>query len=218
MLHYNRNQEAAEKAVKDIQGLGVKAIAVQADATSQDFGDKIVEATLKAFPNRKIDILVNNAGDARFSASLTEFSIEDFDSMVYANVRGPLLLLKAALPHIATPGGRVISIGSISGRLGSKFAGIYSATKGALNAINAAWAEELGEKGITANVVAAGPIDTDMAPPEDHPLVQKFRAIQHVKRNGTAKEIAEVVAFIASPGSSFISGQVIAVDGGLTHA
>lgn len=203
--------------MQKLQDIGVKAIAVQADASNLSFGETIVNATLQAFPGRKINIIVNNAGDARFANSIMEARVEEFDDMFYANVRGPFLLLQAALPHLASPGGRIINVGSGISRMGSRFANLYSATKGALNSMTLGWAEQLGEKGITVNVVAPGPIDTDYVPPEEHELVQKFRMAQHIKRNGTATEVANVILFVASSQSSFVTGQVLAVDGGLTY-
>jgi len=217
VLHYNSNRVAAEESLAKIRALGVKVIAVQGDAGKMSFGDDIVQPTLKAFPGRKIDILVNNAGHATFQESVEKASAAEFDSIFHANVRGPLLLLQASLPHLAAPGSRVINIGSVVARNGTRFANLYSASKGALNTMTLGWAEELGPKGITVNVVSPGPIQTDYAAPEDHPLSQKFRWEQYIKRNGTPEEVANVILFAASAGSSFVSGQVLAVDGGLSY-
>ncbi|KAJ6781893.1 hypothetical protein PWT90_08562 [Aphanocladium album] len=217
VIHYNSNKSAAEQSLSQIQALGVKAVAVQSDAGSLAFGEDIINATTQAFPGRSIDIIVNNAGHATFQESVETAPVEEFDSLFHPNVRGPHVLTKAALPLLASPGGRIINIGSVVARTGTKFATMYSASKAALNALTLAWAEELGDRGITVNVVAPGPIDTDYAPPEDHPLTKKFRAQQYTKRDGTPEEIANVVVFIASAGSSFVNGQVLGVDGGLSY-
>ncbi|EHK20989.1 uncharacterized protein TRIVIDRAFT_223455 [Trichoderma virens Gv29-8] len=217
VLHYNSNKTAADECLAKIKELGVQAIAVQSNAGSLTFGDDIVNATIAAFPGRKIDIIVNNAGHATFQGSASEALIEEFDALFHPNVRGPHLLIRAALPYIASPGGRIVNIGSVVSRTGTKFAALYTASKAALNTLSLAWAEELGEKGITVNVVSPGPISTDYAGPEDHELTVKFRAQQYIKRDGTTEEVASAILFAASPGASFMSGQVLGIDGGLSY-
>jgi NAD(P)-dependent dehydrogenase (short-subunit alcohol dehydrogenase family) len=204
--------------VAEIRATGVQATAVQADATSLTFGEVIVNETLLTFPNRKIDIIVNNAGVVRFFGTIPDESLEHFDEVFRANVRGPLSLLQAALPHLACPGGRIINISSMGARLCPPGTYTYSASKGALNTMSLGWAQELGPMGITVNAVAPGPIETDNAPLEDHRIARMIRSVQSIKRNGTTEEVARLVLYLAGPEGGFLTGQVIAVDGGMFTA
>ncbi|KAH8657788.1 hypothetical protein BX600DRAFT_59163 [Xylariales sp. PMI_506] len=226
VIHYNSSKGPAEENVKALEALGAKAIAVQANAASVDYGKAIIDATLAAFGSeRKIDIIVNNAGTIAAFPSLSAFTPEAFDDVFHVNVRSILLLIQAAEPHLAvsteadqSSGARIINIGSIAGRIGIAPANLYGGSKAALHSMTRGWAEELGPRGITVNVALLGPIETDMVFPEDNPYTKMFRTNQFIKRNGSTSEAAGAIVFLASPASSFVTGQVLNIDGGLTYA
>lgn len=145
---------------------------------------------------------------------IASVGLEDWDSVFHINVRGPFLLIQAALPYMKA-GGRIVNISSVIARLGSFMLPVYGASKGALNAMTIAMSEELGPKGITINIVAPGPIKTDLSM-EGSPVGARLRNNAHIKREGTAKEVGDTVLFMASPFSSYITGQLIGVDGGIS--
>ncbi|HWO38866.1 MAG TPA: SDR family oxidoreductase [Candidatus Acidoferrum sp.] len=210
-ITYTKGADAAASIVKAIERAGGKAIAIQADAADADAGKAAVEKAVTTFG--RLDILVNNAGTA-IPKAFEETTLEEMDRVIDINVRGVFLATQAALKHMKD-GGRIIMIGSAVGeRAVAPGLVPYAATKGAVKMFTQALSREVGSRGITVNNVQPGPIDTDLNPASgDWAVPQK--AATALDRYGLVDEIAAMVAFIAGPESSYITGANLTVDGGM---
>jgi 3-oxoacyl-[acyl-carrier protein] reductase len=209
-ITYTKGADAAASVVKEVERIGRRAIAIQADAADAEAVKSAVEKTVATFGG--LDVLVNNAGTV-IPMKVEETTLADFDRVFAINVRGTFVATQAALKHMKA-GGRIIMIGSCLGeRVLMPAMAPYSATKGAVKMLAQGLARELGDRGITVNNVQPGPIDTDLNPAEsDWAASQK--AFASLGRYGRVDEIAALVAFVASPESSYITGANLTADGG----
>jgi 3-oxoacyl-[acyl-carrier protein] reductase len=209
-ITYSKDGEAAASVVKAIEKAGGKAIAVQAHAGDAAAVKSAVDKTVSAFGG--LDILVNNAGTA-IPKKFEESTVEELDRMIDINIRGTLLATLAALKHIRN-GGRIIMIGSCVGeRMMTPGLAAYSATKGAVKMFTQGLSREVGDRSITVNNIQPGPIDTDLNPASSDWAVPQ-KALTSLKRYGTVDEVAALVAFVAGPEASYITGTNLTVDGG----
>jgi 3-oxoacyl-[acyl-carrier protein] reductase len=209
-ITYAKGADAAASVVKEIEGAGGKAIAIQADAADADAGKAAVEQTVSAFG--RLDVLVNNAGTA-IPKRFEETTLEELDRLIDINVRGTLVATQAALKHMKS-GGRIIMIGSSVGeRVMVPGLVPYSATKGAVKMFAQGLSREVGSRGITVNNVQPGPIDTDLNPAAGEWAVPQ-KANTALDRYGHVDEVAALVAFVAGPEASYITGANLTVDGG----
>jgi 3-oxoacyl-[acyl-carrier protein] reductase len=162
----------------------------------------------------RLDVLVNNAGVVR-DATLEEVTDEDWSETLDVNLRGTMVCTRAAVPHmIARKQGRILSAASVVARNGNYGQTAYAASKGGVVAMTRTWARELGPKGITANAVAPGFIDTEMVKSVPAKVVSKIVARLPAGRLGQPEDVAAVYLFLASDLASFINGAVVGVDGG----
>jgi 3-oxoacyl-[acyl-carrier protein] reductase len=209
-ITYARDANSAADVVKTIETAGGKAVAIQADAADAEAVKGAVDKTVAAFGG--LDILVNNAGTA-IPKPFEETTLEEMDRMTNINYRGILIATQAALKHMKQ-GGRIIMIGSCVGeRVLTPGLVAYSATKGAVKMFTQGLSREVGARGITVNNVQPGPIDTDLNPASGDWATPQT-AVTALGRYGTVDEVAALVAFVASPESSYMTGTNLTVDGG----
>ena len=209
-ITYSKGAEAAASVVKAIEGAGGQAVAIQADSTDPKAVQAAVDKTVSSLG--KLDVLVNNAGTA-IPKKFEETTLEELDQVIGLNIRGVFIATQAALKQM-NDGGRIISIGSCVGeRMMTPGLVPYSATKAAIRMFTQGLSREVGDRGITVNNVQPGPIDTDLNPASgDWATPQK--AATALNRYGKVEEVAALVAFVASPEASYITGANLTVDGG----
>ena len=213
-VNYGGSKDRAEAVVAEIKAAGGDAFAVQADVGDPASVEKLFERLDSEFDG-SLDILVNNAGIFELQ-HISEATLDDFDRTNLVNVRAVFDVTRHAASRLRD-NGRIVTTGSCMADRGM-FPGtaVYNMSKAAVAGLTRGWAQDLGERGITANVVQPGPIDTEMNPDsEENPAAAGIKPMTTLKRYGTAQEVADLIVFLASPASGYISGQTVNIDGGL---
>jgi len=205
--------EALEDVVKEIESTGRRAMAVTADVSSSEDVARMVESVISKFS--RVDILVNNAGVTR-DGLVMRMSDEDWNTVLNVDLKSAFLCTRAVLrPMLKQRWGRIVSIASIVGIHGNAGQANYSAAKAGVIAFTRSVAKEVASRGITANAIAPGYIDTKMTQSLDDKQSQELLKRIPVGYAGTPRDVAEAVAFLASEEARYITGQVLGVDGGM---
>ncbi len=214
VVNYRSGAEAAGAVVAEIEAAGGRALAVQADVAQSTDVERLVKETTDAFGS--LDILVNNAGITRDNL-LLRMKDDEWDAVVDTNLRGAYLLTRAVLrPMMKARWGRIINISSVVGLTGNAGQANYAAAKAGLIGFTKSVAREMASRGVTANAVAPGFIETDMTTALGDTMRQQILGTIPLGRLGQAEEVAQAVVFLASDAAGYITGQTLAVDGGMT--
>lgn len=209
VVNYTKNKEEGNKVVSGIQSRGGKAVLVQADVSKVADVRRLFQEALKAFD--RLDILVNNAGIFTYKP-LVDTTEEEYDNVFAINAKGPFFALQEAVKHLAN-GGRIVNISTGGTQLAFPGIAAYAGTKAALEVFTKVAAKELGSRQITVNTVSAGYTATDML---SDPGFQKMGVeASPLKRLGTPKDIADVVAFLVSEEGGWVTGDNIQAGGGV---
>ncbi|MBU3156302.1 3-oxoacyl-[acyl-carrier-protein] reductase [Clostridium estertheticum] len=213
VVNYRNSVDAVQEVVKEIEALGVKVLAIQADISSYTDVENMIKKSVEEFGS--IDILVNNAGITK-DGLLMRMKEADFDSVIDINLKGAFNCTRhVAAIMLKQRSGRIINISSVSGLTGNAGQVNYSAAKAGIIGMTKSVAREFGSRGVTCNAVAPGYIQTDMT--EDLPAKVKDTIMGTIplKRLGRPEDVANVVAFLVTDEAAYITGQVINVDGGM---
>ncbi|PWE53438.1 3-ketoacyl-ACP reductase [Metarhizobium album] len=212
VVNYNRAATDAELVVSEVTKMGGKAKAIQADVSISADVVRLFDESAAAFG--KIDVVVSNAG-VMSAMPLAQVDDAEFERVVSANLRGTFYVSREAARRLPD-GGRLVLLSSTTLALNAPGYSVYNATKGAVEGIARVAAKELGSRGITVNVVAPGPVETELfMAGKSEELVQRMAAMAPAGRLGQPEDIANIIAFLASPDSGWINGQVIRANGGI---
>ena len=213
VLCYAGNEAAASETVAACEALGAKALAVRCDVAKADEVKALMDAAVQAFG--RIDILVNNAGITR-DGLLMMMKEEDFDAVINANLKGAFLCMKAVSRLMMKQRyGRIVNLSSVVGLRGNAGQVNYAASKAGVIGMTKSLAKELATRGVTVNAVAPGFIDTDMTAAMPQAAREATLASIPMGRMGAPEDVAKAVAFLASDEAAYVTGQVLAVDGGM---
>ena len=214
ILNYNGSKEKAESAAEEIRAAGGKAETYQCNVSDFEACGAMIQDLIKQYG--KIDILVNNAGITR-DGLLMKMSEEDFDAVLGKNLKGAFNTIRHMSRYfLKQKCGKIINISSVSGILGNAGQANYSASKAGVIGLTKSVARELASRGINVNAIAPGFIATDMVEAMTEDAKAKMTDAIPLKRIGTTKDIANMAVFLASDASDYITGQVFAVDGGMS--
>jgi 3-oxoacyl-[acyl-carrier protein] reductase len=213
-VSYRSNDAAAEETAEKVRAAGVKCELFKGDVASPEDVAALFEGVSDAFG--RVDILVNNAGITRDNLMM-RMKEEEFDEVLRTNLKGTYLCTRAALrPMVRARWGRIVNVSSVVGLVGNAGQANYAASKAGIIGFTKSVAREVAQRGITVNAVAPGYVETELTGSLPEDVKDQIRSQVPMGRFGGAEEVAEVVAFLAGEGAGYVTGQTIAVDGGMT--